>query len=109
MTLPLSDAAQMDHALRLAGRGLGNVWPNPAVGCVITRDGRVIYGATWHDCPDTKACPQQAGYVVVDPHQSQAWRDYWKAQGKPSPKTCITQAEVLVERARFGRFHGLPE
>ena len=46
MTLPLSDAAQMDHALRLAGRGLGNVWPNPAVGCVITRDGRVV-GRGW--------------------------------------------------------------
>ena len=26
-------------ALALAGRGLGNVWPNPAVGCVIVKDG----------------------------------------------------------------------
>ena len=101
-TFTASDGARL--AYRDQGVGL------PVV-CLsgLTRDGRVIYGATWHDCPDTKACPQQAGYVVVDPHQSQAWRDYWKAQGKPSPKTCITQAEVLVERARFGRFHGLPE
>ncbi|WGH80437.1 bifunctional diaminohydroxyphosphoribosylaminopyrimidine deaminase/5-amino-6-(5-phosphoribosylamino)uracil reductase RibD [Jannaschia ovalis] len=32
----------MDAALALAARGLGRVWPNPAVGCVIVRDGRVI-------------------------------------------------------------------
>lgn len=36
----------MDHALGLARRGLGNTWPNPAVGCVITRDGRVL-GRGW--------------------------------------------------------------
>ncbi|MDS9468007.1 bifunctional diaminohydroxyphosphoribosylaminopyrimidine deaminase/5-amino-6-(5-phosphoribosylamino)uracil reductase RibD [Paracoccus sp. MBLB3053] len=36
----------MDHALGLARRGLGNTWPNPAVGCVIVKDGRVI-GRGW--------------------------------------------------------------
>ncbi|MFC3166461.1 bifunctional diaminohydroxyphosphoribosylaminopyrimidine deaminase/5-amino-6-(5-phosphoribosylamino)uracil reductase RibD [Paracoccus fontiphilus] len=36
----------MAHALRLARRGLGNVWPNPAVGCVIHRDGHVV-GRGW--------------------------------------------------------------
>lgn len=36
----------MAHALRLARRGLGNVWPNPAVGCVLVKDGRVV-GRGW--------------------------------------------------------------
>lgn len=36
----------MAHALGLARRGLGNVWPNPAVGCVLVRNGRVV-GRGW--------------------------------------------------------------
>lgn len=32
----------MSHALRLAARGLGTTWPNPSVGCVLVRDGKVI-------------------------------------------------------------------
>lgn len=37
-----SDLAHMRAALALARRGLGNTWPNPTVGCVIVKDGRVI-------------------------------------------------------------------
>ncbi|RCW88856.1 bifunctional diaminohydroxyphosphoribosylaminopyrimidine deaminase/5-amino-6-(5-phosphoribosylamino)uracil reductase RibD [Paracoccus lutimaris] len=36
----------MRHALALARRGLGNTWPNPAVGCVILRGG-VVVGRGW--------------------------------------------------------------
>jgi diaminohydroxyphosphoribosylaminopyrimidine deaminase/5-amino-6-(5-phosphoribosylamino)uracil reductase len=36
----------MRAALALARRGLGTVWPNPAVGCVIVKDGRVV-GRGW--------------------------------------------------------------
>jgi diaminohydroxyphosphoribosylaminopyrimidine deaminase/5-amino-6-(5-phosphoribosylamino)uracil reductase len=36
----------MRAALALARRGLGHVWPNPAVGCVIVREGRVV-GRGW--------------------------------------------------------------
>ena len=37
-----TDTRHMRHALGLARRGLGRVWPNPAVGCVIVRDGRIV-------------------------------------------------------------------
>jgi diaminohydroxyphosphoribosylaminopyrimidine deaminase / 5-amino-6-(5-phosphoribosylamino)uracil reductase len=46
MTSSSFDLRMMQAALTLARRGLGNVWPNPAVGCVIVKDGRVI-GRGW--------------------------------------------------------------
>jgi diaminohydroxyphosphoribosylaminopyrimidine deaminase/5-amino-6-(5-phosphoribosylamino)uracil reductase len=36
----------MRAALALAARGLGRTWPNPAVGCVLVRDGHVV-GRGW--------------------------------------------------------------
>ena len=36
----------MAVALRLAERGLGSAWPNPAVGCVLVRGGRIV-GRGW--------------------------------------------------------------
>jgi diaminohydroxyphosphoribosylaminopyrimidine deaminase/5-amino-6-(5-phosphoribosylamino)uracil reductase len=46
MVIPKTDAAidrwHMRAALGLASRGLGQVAPNPAVGCVIVKDGRVV-------------------------------------------------------------------
>ena len=40
------DSRFMRLALGLAGRGLGNVWPNPAVGCVIVQGDRIV-GRGW--------------------------------------------------------------
>src|ERR1700741_3902492 len=40
------DLDAMRAALALARRGLGTVWPTPAVGCVIVNDGRVV-GRGW--------------------------------------------------------------
>lgn len=40
------DVRFMRQALALARRGLGRVWPNPAVGCVLVCEGRVV-GAGW--------------------------------------------------------------
>jgi len=41
-----SDTTFMRHALVLARRGLGRVAPNPAVGCVIVRNGEIV-GRGW--------------------------------------------------------------
>ena len=38
----------MRMALELARRGLGNVEPNPAVGCVIVKD-NTVFGQGWHE------------------------------------------------------------
>jgi len=43
---PEEDSRHMRHALALGARGLGRVWPNPAVGCVIVQQGRVV-GRGW--------------------------------------------------------------
>lgn len=40
------DARWMRLALSLGARGSGQVWPNPAVGCVIVKQGRVV-GRGW--------------------------------------------------------------
>ena len=42
----MDDLRHMQAAFALARRGLGSVWPNPAVGCVLVKDGRVI-GRGW--------------------------------------------------------------
>lgn len=41
------DAAHLDWARKIARRGWGRVHPNPLVGCVLVRDGRVV-GEGWH-------------------------------------------------------------
>ena len=41
-----ADRRFMALALSLGRRGMGRVWPNPAVGCVIVKDGRII-GRGW--------------------------------------------------------------
>lgn len=46
MSVTDADLSHMTHALALAARGLGRTWPNPAVGCVIVRDGRIL-GRGW--------------------------------------------------------------
>ena len=43
---PALDRRLMALALALAGRGLGNTWPNPAVGCVLVREGHIV-GRGW--------------------------------------------------------------
>ena len=44
----MTDSDWMLRAVSFAERGIGFVNPNPLVGCVIVRDGRVI-GEGWHE------------------------------------------------------------
>ncbi|MGA2568663.1 MAG: bifunctional diaminohydroxyphosphoribosylaminopyrimidine deaminase/5-amino-6-(5-phosphoribosylamino)uracil reductase RibD [Pseudolabrys sp.] len=43
---PMDDARFMALAFTLGRRGLGNTWPNPAVGAVIVKDGAIV-GRGW--------------------------------------------------------------
>ncbi|WP_418304116.1 bifunctional diaminohydroxyphosphoribosylaminopyrimidine deaminase/5-amino-6-(5-phosphoribosylamino)uracil reductase RibD [Nitrosospira lacus] len=43
-----ADHAHMSQALQLAEKGLYGTSPNPRVGCVIVRDGRIV-GSGWHE------------------------------------------------------------
>lgn len=47
MNNPETDPRFMASALTLARRGLGQVWPNPAVGCVLVAPDGVVVGRGW--------------------------------------------------------------
>ena len=94
----LEQAFRLDHARY---RVMASAFPG------LTSDGRVVYGATWRDCPDVGPCPERSGYVVADPYQSQAYRAYWSQRQEPAPKACITQRDVESVRAAFAKRHGL--
>ena len=42
MGIRRTDADWMGTALALARRGLGETWPNPSVGCVLVKEGRIV-------------------------------------------------------------------
>jgi diaminohydroxyphosphoribosylaminopyrimidine deaminase / 5-amino-6-(5-phosphoribosylamino)uracil reductase len=74
-----ADEAYMRQALRLALRARGRTSPNPLVGCVIVRDGRVL-ARGWHkqagaDHGEAAAlrkldwrAPRATAYVTLEPH-----------------------------------------
>jgi diaminohydroxyphosphoribosylaminopyrimidine deaminase / 5-amino-6-(5-phosphoribosylamino)uracil reductase len=47
MSVVAADLHQMRHALRLANRAVGDVAPNPAVGCVIVSSDGLVVGRGW--------------------------------------------------------------
>ena len=79
----------------------------------ITRDGRVIYGATLKDCPAdaSKPCADKVGYVTTDPYQSNAYQQFLQSSGATRAATlrkqCITHGDIASERAAFAKLHNL--
>ena len=75
----------------------------------ITKDGRVIYGATLKDCPadPSQPCADKAGYVISDPYQSNAYQAFLRQHKGPARRQCITHGDVERERAAFATLHGL--
>ncbi len=57
MTMEELDRRYMALALSMGQRGLGLTWPNPSVGCVIVKDGRIL----------GRACTQKTGRPHAEP------------------------------------------
>lgn len=61
------DQRFMRLALALGARGLGKVWPRPAVGCVLVRDGQIV-GRGWTDAETSRhgerVALDQAGHLA---------------------------------------------
>lgn len=72
-----------------------------------TRDGRIVFGATWQDCGPAGGCQDHAGYVVADPYQNADYREQLQRLGLPADKACITVGDVQTERRRFAAERGL--
>ncbi len=70
----------------------------------LTRDGRVIYGATLKDCHSIAGkpvCRERAGYVISDPYQSNAYRNFLLTYKGTARQQCITLGDVERARAEF--------
>jgi hypothetical protein len=75
----------------------------------LTRDGRVIYGATLKDCNASAAsCRERVGYIISDPYQSNAYRNFMLTYKGPARQQCITVGDVLREREAFRALFSLP-
>jgi hypothetical protein len=74
-----------------------------------SRDGRIIYAATWKRCngASERECAQEAGYVVADPYQSNAYKAQLLQNKLPPTKSCITVQDVADERRAFSKFHDI--
>ena len=73
----------------------------------ITRDGRIVYGASWLQCVAGEPCREQAGYVVADPLQNLDYRQTMASRGQPLRKPCTTWDDVRRERALFAAQRGI--
>lgn len=99
------DSWPLRPPLALIGESAGEWLPTAFPG--LTRDGRVIWGATWQNCGQ-KPCQRRVGYVIADPYQLPPLRELLqRVRMSHLPPACITQTDVQRERARFARERGL--
>jgi hypothetical protein len=95
-------AGQVFRIVDLETRVLASAFPG------ITRDGRIVFGATWQHCAAHGECQEQAGYVIADPLQNADYRQTMANRGVKLPKACTTEADVTRERGLFAAAQGIP-
>ncbi len=64
----------------------------------LTRDGRVVYGATLKDCSSGR-CRDRVGYMISDPYQSNSYTSFLLAYKGTARRQCITFSDVQRVRA----------
>jgi hypothetical protein len=94
-------AAQAFQIEDLQNRVLASAFPG------ITRDGRIVFGASWQQCSPKGECQEQTGYVIADPLQNADYRQAMAQRGVALPKACTTEADVARERGSFATSRGL--
>ncbi len=98
--MTITDRAFMAEALGLARRGLTTTTPNPMVGCVLVRDGKVI-GRGWHERAggphaEINALRDAARSAGGDPDSPDAWR------AAANGATCYVTLEPCSHTGRTG-------
>ena len=93
----------MRLALSLGNRGMGRSWPNPSVGCVIVRDGKIV-GRGWTQ-PGGRPHAEQKALVDAGPLQTRGATAYVTLepcahQGRTPPCAKLL-AEAGVDRVVF--------
>ena len=93
----------MRLALSLGNRGMGRSWPNPSVGCVLVRDGKIV-GRGWTQ-PGGRPHAEQQALVEAGPQQTRGATAYVTLepcahQGRTPPCSKLL-AEAGIARVVF--------
>jgi diaminohydroxyphosphoribosylaminopyrimidine deaminase/5-amino-6-(5-phosphoribosylamino)uracil reductase len=97
-----SDELHMRHALGLAALGINTTDPNPRVGCVLVRDGRVV-GEGWHERaggPHAEVCALESAGEAARGATAYVTLEPCAAQGRTPPCTTAL-AEAGVARVVY--------
>lgn len=100
MKSQVNDSVYMAEALALARRGIYTTTPNPAVGCLLVRDGQVI-GRGWHrragdHHAEINALRNAAELAVGDPADRSMWAEVCRGA------TCYVTLEPCSHTGRTG-------